>query len=144
MATLAMSSLQTILPLQTTIASATSSAKSLPSLASRRAIVFGSSVVVSSLLNLYSPSSTPAVLALQQEDDLQREEDRVVQLFQVFLPVSMIPFFSNSHNFANTSCFLTSNLIAWKMWFMCLDSFRAQTAYLHFLVGFHFYALRNC
>lgn len=54
----------------------------------RRSIGFGSSVILSSfLVNFCSPSSTlpsfRSAIALQQKDELQLEEDRVVQLFQV-------------------------------------------------------------
>ncbi|GAY34098.1 hypothetical protein CUMW_009680 [Citrus unshiu] len=57
----------------------------------RRSIGFGSSAILSSLLvNFCSPSSTlpsfRSAIALQQKDELQLEEDRVVQLFQETSP----------------------------------------------------------
>lgn len=63
----------------------------------RRSIGFGSSAILSSLLvNFCSPSSTlpsfRSAIALQQKDELQLEEDRVVQLFQV-LQLFFIFFF---------------------------------------------------
>lgn len=63
----------------------------------RRSIGFGSSVILSSVLvNFCSPSSTlpsfRSAIALQQKDELQLEEDRVVQLFQV-LQLFFIFFF---------------------------------------------------
>lgn len=59
-----------------------------PDITRRRSIGFGSSVILSSfLVNFCSPSSTlpsfRSAIALQQKDELQLEEDRVVQLFQV-------------------------------------------------------------
>lgn len=63
----------------------------------RSSIGFGSSVILSSfLVNFCSPSSTlpsfRSAIALQQKDELQLEEDRVVQLFQV-LQLFFIFFF---------------------------------------------------
>lgn len=63
----------------------------------RSSIGFGSSVILSSVLvNFCSPSSTlpsfRSAIALQQKDELQLEEDRVVQLFQV-LQLFFIFFF---------------------------------------------------
>ncbi|KAH9748035.1 protease Do-like 5 [Citrus sinensis] len=57
----------------------------------RSSIGFGSSVILSSVLvNFCSPSSTlpsfRSAIALQQKDELQLEEDRVVQLFQETSP----------------------------------------------------------
>ncbi|KDO75450.1 hypothetical protein CISIN_1g021321mg [Citrus sinensis] len=57
----------------------------------RSSIGFGSSVILSSfLVNFCSPSSTlpsfRSAIALQQKDELQLEEDRVVQLFQETSP----------------------------------------------------------
>ncbi|KAL9452778.1 hypothetical protein AB3S75_008549 [Citrus x aurantiifolia] len=62
-----------------------------PDITRRRSIGFGSSVILSSfLVNFCSPSSTlpsfRSAIALQQKDELQLEEDRVVQLFQETSP----------------------------------------------------------
>lgn len=78
-------------PIHTTTnaSSSNSSEKKSQYLTSRRAIVFGPSVLVASLLNFntFSSSSPPSfhlALAQQQQlDELQQEEDRAVQLFQV-------------------------------------------------------------
>lgn len=80
-----LSSLQT-LPVSTASTDANKT-KSLD-ITRRRSIGFGSSAILSSLLvNFCSPSSTlpsfRSAIALQQKDELQLEEDRVVQLFQV-------------------------------------------------------------
>ncbi|XP_065877004.1 protease Do-like 5, chloroplastic [Euphorbia lathyris] len=57
-------------------------------LARRRALVFGSSLVVASLLNFHNLDSKPHSFfsAIAQEEDLQTEEDRVVYLFQLTSP----------------------------------------------------------
>ncbi|KAJ4703131.1 Protease Do-like chloroplastic-like [Melia azedarach] len=53
----------------------------------RRAIVFGSSVLISPLLNFCKlPSFYSAIAQQQQQDELQLEEDRVVNLFQKTSP----------------------------------------------------------
>ncbi|EEF42628.1 Protease degS precursor, putative [Ricinus communis] len=83
-------------PVQCTISSPCSNIedslnKSLINLARRRAVVgFGSSMVMASLLNVHNlnsllPSLLHSAIALQ-EDDLQKEEDRVVNLFQLTSP----------------------------------------------------------
>lgn len=66
-------------------------------LARRRAVVFGStSVVVASLLNLHNlNSSSPlfhSAIASAEEDGLEKEEDRIVHVFQVSL-LSLHDFF---------------------------------------------------
>ncbi|CAK7350188.1 unnamed protein product, partial [Dovyalis caffra] len=71
------------------IAVSTSDNKS-PISGRRRAIAFGSSVLVlASLLNLQNPNSKPPLLhsaVAQQQDELQQEEDRVTHLFQETSP----------------------------------------------------------
>jgi len=60
-----------------------SSTKSLPSVTTRRATIFGSTLL---FLNLPNLNSTPLALPqLLLDDELQQQEDRVVQLFQVIL-----------------------------------------------------------
>ncbi|KAI9123881.1 hypothetical protein K1719_005181 [Acacia pycnantha] len=50
----------------------------------RRAIAFGSYVsLASSLLFLFNPNSSPLALAQLVSDELQQEEDRIVNLFQL-------------------------------------------------------------
>lgn len=51
----------------------------------RRAILFGPAAVVASLLHFYNPISSLnlAHAQQQQKDELQQEEDRAVNLFQV-------------------------------------------------------------
>ncbi|XP_027332028.1 protease Do-like 5, chloroplastic isoform X2 [Abrus precatorius] len=73
-----------LLPLPTT----PSSTKIFSSVTRRRAIVFGSSLVVPSLFNLPNLNSTPLAPArqLQYDDELQQEEDHVVHLFQETAP----------------------------------------------------------
>ncbi|KAF5472506.1 hypothetical protein F2P56_009219, partial [Juglans regia] len=81
-------------PIHTTTnaSSSNSSEKKSQYLTSRRAIVFGPSVLVASLLNFNtlsssSPPSFHLALAQQQQlDELQQEEDRAVQLFQEASP----------------------------------------------------------
>lgn len=68
-------------------------------LARRRAVVFGStSVVVASLLNLHNfNSSSPlfhSAIASAEEDVLEKEEGRIVHVFQVSL-LSLHDFFFN-------------------------------------------------
>ncbi|KAK7331386.1 hypothetical protein VNO77_25609 [Canavalia gladiata] len=59
------------------------STKTFPSVIKRRHIIFGSSLVVASWLNLTNLNSTPLAPAQQlQADELQQEEDHVVHLFQ--------------------------------------------------------------
>lgn len=78
-------------PIQTTTsASSSNSSEKKSQLTRRRTIVFGPNVLVASLLNfntLITSSSPPSfhlALAQQQQlDELQLEEDRAVQLFQV-------------------------------------------------------------
>ncbi|XVF40111.1 hypothetical protein PTKIN_Ptkin01aG0085500 [Pterospermum kingtungense] len=70
----------------TTTTSSESSCQSLV-ITSRRAIVSGSTVAVASLLHLYDPiSSLYSANALQQEEELDQEEDRIVRLFQETSP----------------------------------------------------------
>ncbi|WVY93237.1 hypothetical protein V8G54_032325 [Vigna mungo] len=58
----------------------TVSTKSLPSVTTRRATIFGSTLL---LLNLSNLNSTPLALPqLLLDDELQQQEDHVVQLFQ--------------------------------------------------------------
>ncbi|XP_014517700.1 protease Do-like 5, chloroplastic [Vigna radiata var. radiata] len=58
----------------------TVSAKSLPSVTTRRATIFGSTLL---LLNFSNLNSTPLALPqLLLDDELQQQEDHVVQLFQ--------------------------------------------------------------
>ena len=56
-------------------------------LTKRRALLLAPTAVLASLLHLYSPiSSQPSAIAQQQlQDELQQEEDRAVNLFQVSL-----------------------------------------------------------
>ncbi|KAI4295471.1 hypothetical protein L6164_035516 [Bauhinia variegata] len=87
MGKLALCSLQSSLSPSPMPPSTPSSAKSLPLVASRRALVFGSSsVLLGSCLTLFNPNSTPPLLAQQLVDELQQEEDHVVQLFQETSP----------------------------------------------------------
>jgi len=59
----------------------TFSTKTLSSVTTRRATIFGSSLL---LLNFTNLNSTPLALPqLLPDDELQQQEDRVVQLFQV-------------------------------------------------------------
>ncbi|KAL2341115.1 hypothetical protein Fmac_009055 [Flemingia macrophylla] len=58
-----------------------SSTKTFPSVPSRRAIVFGSSLVLLNLANLNSTPLAPAQL-VPDDDELQQQEDHLVQLFQ--------------------------------------------------------------
>lgn len=64
-----------------------SSTKCLPSataaITSRRAMVFGSGLVIASWFNLANLNSPPLALAELLQDELQQEEDNLVQLFQV-------------------------------------------------------------
>ncbi|XP_059438448.1 protease Do-like 5, chloroplastic [Corylus avellana] len=78
-------------PVQSATSSLNSSQnKSL--LSSRRAIVFGPSVLMASLISFSNPSSSPLSIHLalaqqqQQLDELQQEEDRVMRLFQEASP----------------------------------------------------------
>ncbi|XP_057433635.1 protease Do-like 5, chloroplastic [Lotus japonicus] len=67
-----------------------SSTKCLPSataaITSRRAMVFGSGLVIASWFNLANLNSPPLALAELLQDELQQEEDNLVQLFQETSP----------------------------------------------------------
>ncbi|KAB1222607.1 Protease Do-like 5, chloroplastic [Morella rubra] len=74
-------------PTHTSATSSSNSVQNKSHLTRRRAIAFGPSVLVVSLLNFSTLSSSPppfqiALARQEQLDELQQEEDRVVHLFQ--------------------------------------------------------------
>ncbi|KAL5577259.1 hypothetical protein UlMin_018958 [Ulmus minor] len=78
-------------PIPATTTSSPSSTTPLKGLLTRRrALLLGQSAVVASLIHLYSPIPSPPSLhqaiALQPQDELLQEEDRVVHLFQETSP----------------------------------------------------------
>ncbi|XP_060975025.1 protease Do-like 5, chloroplastic [Cannabis sativa] len=75
-------------PILPTISSSSSSILSKTQksfLTRRRTLLLGQSLLAASLLHLLDPIHSPAI-ALQQQDELQLEEDRIVQLFQETSP----------------------------------------------------------
>ncbi|KAF4350222.1 hypothetical protein F8388_016273 [Cannabis sativa] len=75
-------------PILPTISSSSSSILSRTQksfLTRRRTLLLGQSLLAASLLHLLDPIHSPAI-ALQQQDELQLEEDRIVQLFQETSP----------------------------------------------------------
>ena len=77
-------------PIPTTISSSSCSSSNTIQkglLTRRRTVLLGQSLIATSLLHLFdpihSPPSLPLAIALQQQDELQQEEDRIVNLFQV-------------------------------------------------------------
>ncbi|KAJ1414211.1 Peptidase S1C [Sesbania bispinosa] len=81
-----------IKPFPLPMLTAHSSTKTLPSVTvtGRRAILFGSTLVVASWLNLANLNSTtlaqPQQIQVQDDDELQQDEDHVVRLFQETSP----------------------------------------------------------
>lgn len=81
----------------------------------RKALAFTASVVSTYILDLYQTSSpNSSAAALQVDDELQQEEDRLVQLFQVLPGILRISVRGNEIsmiNFGAFSFFLCSFLI---------------------------------